>query len=566
VASCRQNRAPPARGRSQSSSTSRYGRRSNGPSWLARAESSSVPGVPSVIAGHNYTGEELLGDLVARAHSSAYAASAGRDRTRTRALRVMLDRCGQYQLVRELGRGAAAIVYEAEHVALGKRVAIKILHPSLVGDARCVARFAREARLVASLRHPHIAEVYDTGFAEGGLQYLVLELAERGNLAALIAERRPLAIALALELLIPVASGLSHAHERGIVHRDIKPANILLALDRAGTFVPKICDFGIGKSGPSSDSHLTAQGAILGTLAYMPPEQLRDSSTAGPAADQYALGAILYEAVTGQLPYERDATVEWMNAILAGGVAAPSHLRSELPVGFDDVLLRALHVHPEARHASVKEFAAQLLRFTSGRTWTTWASEFGVVRDGAACTADDETRAHRAFASPLARPSSVRRMRGVGVRWAMLGGALGVGFAAGWATREPSGRSDDAARSLIGPGLMQRSAQAREEPARVRFGPDTVEPETSAVHTVEPEQPTLASGEPRAAVTVERQASLSKAPLGLDVALTKSRRVAESRSVSVDDAGARERLNVALPAGSERSQVFFGNNRAPVLE
>ncbi len=482
-----------------------------------------------------------------------------------------MDRCGQYQLLRELGRGATAIVFEADHVALGKRVAVKVLHPSLAGNARCEARFAHEARLVAALRHPHIAEVYDTGLTEGGLQYLVLEFAERGNLAALIAERRPLAVALALELLIPVASGLAHAHERGVVHRDIKPANILLALDRAGTLVPKICDFGIGKSGSPSDSHLTTQGAILGTLAYMPPEQLRDSSTVGPAADQYALGAILYEAVTGQLPYEREVTIEWMNAILAGGVAAPSRVRPELPVGFDEVLLRALHVNPEARHGSVKEFAAQLLQFASGRTWTTWASEFGVARDGEMRTADDEARTHGALSSLLARPSDVRpsdvrRMRGVGVRWAMLGGALGVGCAVGWAAREQAGPTGNASRALIGPALMQRSAQAREELASVRVGPDTTEPEASAAPTVEPEQPTGASSESRAGVRVERQASLNKAVLGLDVAPTKSRRIAESRSASVADAGARERLNVAPPAGSESPQVSFGNNRAPVLE
>jgi serine/threonine-protein kinase len=282
-------------------------------------------------------------------------------------------------------------VYEAVHEALGKRVALKVFRGGAGEHATARARFAREARIAASLRHPNIAEVYDFGRTDDA-DYLALELADRTTLAELLEREGVLSLSRVVDLFLPIISAIAYAHEHGVVHRDLKPANILLAQDRFGALVPKVADFGIGKTSSPNDARLTDDGRLLGTLAYMAPEQVRDARTAEAAADQYAIGMMLYEALTGTLPYEAPTTLERMNAILAGGASAPSQVvaaqggDADGLGAIDELVLRAIHVRVDGRYPSVKALGAALLGFATGQTWSTWARE--LTLDDVGMTAD----------------------------------------------------------------------------------------------------------------------------------------------------------------------------------
>ena len=209
--------------------------------------------------------------------------------------------------MRLIGHGATASVFEGRHVVLGKRVAVKVLHEHLVNDEQVSARFLREGRVAAKLRHPNTVVVLDVG-AEAGVPYLVMELLGGADLRAPPREharRSPLEHALGL--LLPIAAALSHAHDAGVIHRDLKPANIFLARDVRDDILPKLVDFGLSKvdTGETTSS-LTATEMVAGTVLYMAPEQTLGVRHSSPASDQYSLAVILYECVTGEAPFSAD--------------------------------------------------------------------------------------------------------------------------------------------------------------------------------------------------------------------------------------------------------------------
>ena len=213
---------------------------------------------------------------------------------------------GPYTIVRHLGSGAFGAVYEAHKRPLDKRIALKLLHKHKALDTSVVARFMQEARAAASLRHPHIVEVDDVGVLDG-VPFLAMEFLEGESLAARLTREGPLSIATTLSLMLPIFSAVAAVHDRGIVHRDLKPENIHLWKPFAGRVHPKLLDFGIAKvrEGQQGQS-LTQMGAIMGTPAYMSAEQWGGSKNATAASDQWALGAILFECLTGRLPFEAD--------------------------------------------------------------------------------------------------------------------------------------------------------------------------------------------------------------------------------------------------------------------
>jgi serine/threonine-protein kinase len=201
---------------------------------------------------------------------------------------------GRYRIVRKLGAGGMGSVYEAEHQELGRRVALKMLHRDLTHTPEVVARFLREARATAKVRHPHVVDVQDVG-SEGGAPFLVMEYLDGEDLASLLVREGRLAVERATDLLLPVLAGVDAAHQAGIVHRDLKPENIFLLRAPGGELHPKVLDFGIAKVlDPAGSLTLTRTASLLGTPYYMSPEQARGARDVDGRTDQYALGVILY--------------------------------------------------------------------------------------------------------------------------------------------------------------------------------------------------------------------------------------------------------------------------------
>jgi serine/threonine protein kinase len=277
-------------------------------------------------------------------------------------------RFGGYEIVRLIGHGATASVFEAMHVALGKPVAIKILHEHLSGDDQVRDRFLREGKVAAMLHHPNIVVVLDVG-ADAGVSYLVMELLTGSDLRTVLKDLDVLTVDHALAILLPIASALAHAHDAGVLHRDLKPANIFLSRDVRDDVIPKLVDFGLSKlSGGESTSSLTATELVAGTVLYMAPEQTLGVKNSSHASDQYSLASILYEAIAGEPPFTGDGVYALIERIRNELVRPPSHINARVPEALDDVILRALHRDPAKRFPSMRAFARALLPFANEAT------------------------------------------------------------------------------------------------------------------------------------------------------------------------------------------------------
>jgi serine/threonine protein kinase len=298
-------------------------------------------------------------------------------------------RLGSYEVGALIGHGGMGSVFEGSHVGLGKPVALKVLHEHIAQSEAMRARFVREAQLAATLSHPHVVNILDVG-VDGESAYLVMERLQGEDLASHLRRVKKEGVEAALAIFLPVASALAFAHDRGIVHRDLKPANIFLARDRHGEILPKIVDFGLSKLLTEEGAPvLTESGAVVGTLEYMAPEQTFGSAGVGPASDQYSLAVILYEMVTGQVPFHRGDPRELLEAVRYAPVVVPSALEPEVPSGIDDAVIRALSREPGDRFADVRAFARALLPFADMATASLWGRDFGE-----ATTEDDPTWRH----------------------------------------------------------------------------------------------------------------------------------------------------------------------------
>jgi serine/threonine protein kinase len=287
-----------------------------------------------------------------------------------------------YEILEVIGHGGMGVVYKARHKTLNRTVALKmILSGSAATDGERT-RFRAEAEAAAQLQHPNIVQVYEIGEA-AGRPFLALEYVPGGSLAAQLTgdgvdPRR------AAELILPLADAVRHAHENGIVHRDLKPANILIQRSEArgqrsvstsanntdvwpltSDICPKVADFGLAKR-LDVDRGQTQTGAILGSPNYMPPEQaMGDVKAIGPAADIYALGAILYELLTGRPPFRAGSLLETLELVRKGEPVAPRHLRARVPRDLETICLKCLEREPRKRYASAGDLADDLRRFLS---------------------------------------------------------------------------------------------------------------------------------------------------------------------------------------------------------
>ncbi|MFO0801721.1 MAG: serine/threonine-protein kinase [Gemmataceae bacterium] len=266
-----------------------------------------------------------------------------------------------YEIREELGRGGMGMVYLARQAALKRDVALKLIRAGADADADQLERFRVEAEAVAKLHHANIVQIFEIG-AVDGVPFCALEYLPGGNFADKLKAGR-LSANDAAELLECLARAVHHAHQKGIVHRDLKPANILLAEDGS----PKITDFGLAKRLEEENSHLTRTGAVMGTPAYMAPEQAAGrTAEIGPAADLYALGAILYEALTGRPPFTAESAVALLQAVQTAEVGPPSKLASGVPHDLETICLKCLEKEPARRYASALSLAQDLERFRAG--------------------------------------------------------------------------------------------------------------------------------------------------------------------------------------------------------
>jgi serine/threonine protein kinase len=288
---------------------------------------------------------------------------------------------GAYELVRLIGHGATASVFEGVHTVLGKRVAIKVLHEHLTRDPQMGARFLREGRVAARLQHPHVLEVIDLG-QDGSLAWLVMEFLDGRDLRQELLRRERLPLEEAVALLVPIASALEYAHGLGAVHRDIKPANVFLARDELGRIVPKIVDFGLSKlDGLQEERPLTETEIVAGSVSYMAPEQTYGIARAGPDSDQFSFATVLYECVVGHPPFAARTFYELIERIRDAHPKPPSEQVPGLSPSLDGVLLRALSASPTQRWPSMRALGEQLLDFADDATRDAWRDEFSESPD-----------------------------------------------------------------------------------------------------------------------------------------------------------------------------------------
>jgi serine/threonine-protein kinase len=359
---------------------------------------------------------------------------------------------GDYELIRELGRGGMGVVYKATQVSLNRRVALKMIRSAAMASEDELRRFQNEAEAVAALDHPHIVPILEVGSHEGQ-RYFSMKLIGGESLDRKLAAYADQPRAAA-RLLKTTAEAVHHAHQRGILHRDLKPSNILL--DERGE--PYVTDFGLAKR-LEGDSELTASGAIMGTPAYMAPEQASGRRGAvTTASDVYGLGAILYALLTGQAPFGGDSVVETLDQLRTLAPTAPSKMNLRVPRDLELICLKCLEKEPNERYATAGALVADLGRFAAGEPVSVRAA--GVVER---------------VAKWARRKPTLAAAYTLGLLALLLGG---LGGAAVWQWRAAEGARDEAERerdradTARNEAVMARDGEkkAREQLAAVEYG------------------------------------------------------------------------------------------------
>ncbi len=306
---------------------------------------------------------------------------------------------GRYQVEEIIGEGGFAIVFRAKQLSTGQQVAVKVLRSA---DGVQRKRFEREMRLIGKLNHPHVVRLIDFGSIQARvaqelwsgagdeettetrhvvrkLPYIVMEYVQGPTLGQLVKDEGPLPVQRAVALMLPVLSAVDAAHDAGVVHRDLKPPNIIVA--SAGALPdPKVLDFGIAKPG-DEESNLTQGETMLGTPEYMAPEQISETKEADARTDQYALGCILYDCLTGRRAFRQKHFVELLQAVSEGDFTAPRELNDAIPEALEAVVLKAMNVDPESRFPSLQSFGHALLPFAEVDVRARWSLTFAEEDD-----------------------------------------------------------------------------------------------------------------------------------------------------------------------------------------
>lgn len=379
--------------------------------------------------------------------------------SRTAGTRTSTVIAGTYRLLQKLGSGAMGEVYDAEHIRLGRHVAVKLLRADSMDDHRAVKRFQSETRALATVRSDHIVSVLDCGELEDGTPYIVMELLDGEDLRRLLERSKPLALRRAAHLALGACRGLSVVHAAGIVHRDLKPANLFVARGSRGEEVCKILDFGVAKLVGSDSTH---QGALLGTIRYMAPEQIRSGKDVGPASDVYAIGAILYECLAGISARTTESREELMFEILSGPPVRLSKHCPSIPAPLESLVMKALASEPADRFESADAMAEELEAVLAGAARVD------------ATEPDSSDVFERGHSSRDRVVRSINRHRPK-----IVAGAAVLGLAIGWF-----------ARSLSEQGNVEVVAAPAPEPAKAALLPEARAAEPIARSTqAPPEEP-----------------------------------------------------------------------------
>jgi serine/threonine protein kinase len=361
---------------------------------LAAGKSVVLPDESTLLAGMRPRMEQALAGLEAlhqqlgpqRDATPSLSSRTAHDRRDSDALTGLpWQSLGRFQLRRELGRGGFGIVYLAYDPLLGREVALKVPKAGSILTPELRERFYQEARAASGLQHPNLVPVYEVGEV-GPVCFIVSAYCAGTTLAQWLKEAaEPIPFPLAAGLIATLAEALQHAHDHGVIHRDLKPANILLRGEGRGArdekedssslaphpsslAAPAITDFGLAKNVLSDDRDFpTRSGAIVGTVNYMAPEQAQgETHTVGPAADQYALGAILYELLTGRPPFQGESALETLVQLKTFEPVPPSRLRPRVPRDLETICLKCLEKDPRKRYASTGALAQDIQRYLRG--------------------------------------------------------------------------------------------------------------------------------------------------------------------------------------------------------
>ncbi len=350
---------------------------------------------------------------------------------------------GKYRVSRVLGRGGMGVVVEADHAALRERVAIKVLHPRYAENAEAVRRFQHEARAAVRVRGEHSVRLLDVGTANNGAPFLVMELLEGRDLAALLATGR-LAPEEAVGLTLQACEGMAEVHAAGIVHRDLKPANLFLTQRPDGSPLVKVLDFGVAKGALPADETagaLTMTLVALGTPLYMAPEQVRCSRDVDARADVWSLGAILYEMLSGVPAFGGNTVTNITAQVLEADPRPLPQLAPSVPAELDRVVQKALAKRPEHRFLDVAAFAAALASFggdgglahaqrvarilrgdgrASPAGWTTMAPVLGPDTLTQTAMGDGRSERERRFERGLLALTAVLAILALGIGWRVV--------------------------------------------------------------------------------------------------------------------------------------------------
>jgi serine/threonine-protein kinase len=404
----------------------------------------------------------------------------------------------RYRIIREVGTGGMGSVYEAVLVDLHKRVALKVLSPDLAHKSEHRERFVREGRAAARIRHPNVVEIFDVG-EHDGLPFLAMEFLVGRDLRARY-DRGPIRPSELLDLAMPVLAAVVTAHDSQVIHRDLKPENIFLNEHPGHGVQPVVLDFGISKVlDDMSGDNLTATSTMVGTPLYMSPEQVRRSREVDPRTDQYSLGVLLYEGLTGVCAFSGNSIYDLLLKKVQGDFVPLRTLKPELPEELCSAIERAMAADREHRHPSVRALATALMPFARERTRAVWSAVLSAQPGDAAMTPEAAEAAASERADSTLR-SSVKDLPAVSMRphalrgWrlpvaiATLAVAVTVAVAAA-VSRGDRSASDSAPAVRGGAPIAERSvASATAAPALVDAVPARpVLPERFTVHiTAEP--------------------------------------------------------------------------------
>jgi hypothetical protein len=435
---------------------------------------------------------------------------------------------GKFRVLRLLGVGGMGVVYEIEHELTKHRRALKLLHSQFCAYPAAVARFLREASAAGRIGNAHIVETFDAGQLDSGEPYIVMEQLDGETLADRLGRENVISVAAIADIIEQACIGIQAAHERGIIHRDLKPENLFIERRDGKPFV-RILDFGVSKfdTALTGGLGLTGEGLALGTPFYMPPEQIRGEKSVDARSDIYALGVILYEAVTGRRPYEADTLPHLAVLIHEGNAATLESLRPELPAHFRELVHRAMASDPDERHPSARALGEALALFAGAEPSLGGPSEsegaVDVSVEGVALATPGTLlspaapRRAPSMGTPMAQsaPAPVEKARPRSRGVALIGGGtLLVGLVAAWQFTGSRGAAPVPAVS--GPAVSAREAPSLAvPPPAARIAPEAGTP-AFAVEIPAPPTSALPDPAPRPAAAKIHPAPRSVASPSVD--------------------------------------------------